>query len=171
LYSILGSSSLEELYERLRGVNTIGDFLAMQYAIDLNYSILFDFREEEFIMEGPGARKGIDRTFTIEGKPNYPEIIKWVHDNLDTCMETYGFKPLYLPNRKPSLIDIQNCFCETDKLLRDKGVETEGKDIEGKRMKSIFSHASSSSKKSVDYFLPPKWNVDSKEIVLKAFNL
>ena len=37
----------------------MGDFLAFQLLIDLNYSNLTDFSEMDFVVAGPGARDGI----------------------------------------------------------------------------------------------------------------
>lgn len=162
LYGILKSQSLKELYKNLNSVNTIGEFLAMQYAIDLNYSQLFNFSEDEFIIAGPGAQRGIERTFKIEGKPNYESIISWVGVNIDTCFEVFEIHPKFIPNRKPTLIDLQNCFCEVDKYLRDQGIATEGKEIEGKRVKNFFKIDESVKKEKINYFFPPKWGINEK---------
>jgi hypothetical protein len=158
MYSILKSQSLAELQTKLEsGIVAVGKFISMQFAIDLNYSLIFNFDENEHIIAGPGAEKGIHRTFSIEGKPDYVEIIKWVTRELPNLMHDYGFGERFisLPNRMPTLIDMQNCFCETDKYLRGAGIVTEGVEVEGKRIKQVFRP----SKEKIDYFFPPKWNV------------
>ena len=50
-------------FELLRGYPSLGDFLAFQFAIDLNYSTITDFSEMEFVVAGPGARDGIRKCF------------------------------------------------------------------------------------------------------------
>lgn len=159
MQKILNSHSLKNLYENINSILAMGPFLSMQYAIDFNYSRLFFFKENEFIIAGPGAINGIKRTFDFEGKPNYEEVIKWVADNFDSLCKEYGYKPKLLPNRNPTLIDYQNCFCETDKLLRvlGKSCSTE---VEGKRMKSKFKAQESFAKPKINYKLPTKWNVN-----------
>lgn len=151
---ILKSSSLEDLYRNLIKINTVGNFLAMQYSIDLNYSEVFNFDENEFIIPGPGAIRGIDRCFNGQKRiQDYVEIIKWVQENLDSLLEEKGYNVRFLPNRKPTLIDVQNIFCETDKYMRGIGSIQEG--VNGKRIKQNFKESSN----KIEYFFPKKWNV------------
>ncbi len=158
MYKILKSQSLKELQENMLSIVAIGKFLSMQYAIDFNYSLLFNFDENDHVIAGPGAERGIERTFDIKGKPDYLKIIRWTHKNLEQEMKKHGFEPKFLPNRKPSMIDCQNVFCEVDKYLRGSDIQTEGKEIEGKRIKNHFS----ASSEKIDYFFPPKWGVNLK---------
>jgi hypothetical protein len=159
MYKILKSQSLEELQKNLEsGVVAVGKFLSMQFAIDLNYSQLFNFDENDHIVAGPGAERGIQRTFNIEGTPDYVEIIKWVTKELPNLLHDYGFGEQFisLPNRMPTLIDMQSNFCETDKYLRGSGIQTEGVEIDGKRIKNIFTP----SRQKINYSFPPKWGVE-----------
>ena len=48
--------SMQEAFDLLGGYPMIGDFLAYQYATDLNYSDLLNFSEMDFVVPGPGAR-------------------------------------------------------------------------------------------------------------------
>ena len=41
----------------------MGDFMSYQVAIDLNYSDLLDFSENDFTQPGPGALRGIKKAF------------------------------------------------------------------------------------------------------------
>ncbi len=155
--AVVDKGSLEELYGNFLKVTSIASFLAMQFSIDMNYSEIFNFDENSFIQAGLGAQRGIDRCFNIEGnsKINYNDVIYWVHENFDELCKIYDVKPRLLPNRKPTLIDLQNCFCESDKLLRGKGIVTEGKEISGKRIKNKFME----NNNPITYIFPPKWNV------------
>lgn len=159
MYNILKSQSLEELQNRLvEGTVGIGKFISMQFAIDLNYGLIFNFDENDHIVAGPGAERGIERTFDIKGKPNYVEIIKWVTKELPNLLHDYGYGERFipLPNRMPKLIDMQSNFCETDKYLRGAGIKTEGIEVDGKRIKQIFKP----TKKKINYKFPPKWGVE-----------
>src|SRR5690606_19075145 len=59
LKNLLAASSLQELFATLRLLPLIGDFMAYQIAIDLNYSEVFNFSENDFTIAGPGAVRGI----------------------------------------------------------------------------------------------------------------
>lgn len=161
MYEILDSKSMEELYGKLCKIPAFGDFISMQYCIDFNYSELFDFDENDFIVQGPGAERGIDRCFDFVGKPDYPAVIEWVTNNLDDLLIKYsemypgvGLNFIPLPNRKPTLIDIQNCFCETDKYMRGLGIKQDG--INGKRIKNVFIQ----NNNKIDFKFPKKWGVE-----------
>lgn len=154
---VLNSQSLESLFFNLRKTPGFANFLAMQYATDLNWSLLFDFDENSFIVESVGSKRGIDRVFNVEGNPNYRELIHWTHYNLEVLLREYGywdeFKPL--PNRMPTVMDIQNCFCETDKYLRGLGISTNG--VHGKRIKA---HYKPKLERIKQYEFPPKWGIN-----------
>jgi len=153
------ATSFEELFMTLKRVMSFGDFLAYQIAQDLCYTDLFNFNENEFCAAGPGTQRGIERCFTIEGKPDYGEIVKWVQQNFETLsiefLKEFGgmFNPL--PNHMPMTPDLSNCFCETDKYLRGSGIQTEGKEIYGKRIKAKFEE----NPVKMDLMFPPKWNI------------
>lgn len=159
LYDFLEAKSLEELFGVFRKMKIYGDFTAQQYAIDLNYSTLFNFDENDFVITGPGSIRGIERTFEDARGCDYVGVIKWVHENFEELMSKFEketgmeFKPL--PNRLPTLIDLQNCFCETDKFLRGMGIETPGVKVKGQRIK----HTYSPNRERIEYVFPEKWGV------------
>ena len=159
LYDFLEAQSLEDLYTTFRKMRIHGDFTAQQFAIDMNYSPLFNFSENDFVITGPGSIRGIERTFQDARKCDYVGVIKWVHKNFEELMSHFEketgmeFKPL--PNRLPTLIDIQNCFCETDKFLRGMWIETPGVKVKGQRIK----HTYLPNKERIEYVFPEKWGV------------
>ena len=159
LYDFLEAKSLEELFGVFRKMKIYGDFTAQQYAIDLNYSTLFNFDENDFVITGPGSIRGIERTFEDARGCDYVGVIKWVHKNFEELMSHFEketgmeFKPL--PNRLPTLIDLQNCFCETDKFLRGMWIETPGVKVKGQRIK----HTYLPNKERIEYVFPEKWGV------------
>lgn len=46
--------SLREVFDILRTYSSLGNFLAYQFTIDLNYSAMLDFSEMDFVVAGPG---------------------------------------------------------------------------------------------------------------------
>ncbi|HSI20853.1 MAG TPA: nucleotide kinase domain-containing protein, partial [Verrucomicrobiae bacterium] len=75
---LLSAPSLEELFLELRKLPLLGNFMAYQMAIDLNYSELFDFSENDFTVPGPGAVRGIKKCFTSIGDHSPAEVIMWM---------------------------------------------------------------------------------------------
>ena len=60
---LVDARSMQRGFELLRSYPTIGDFLAYQFIIDVNYSDLTAFSEMDFVVPGPGARDGIRKCF------------------------------------------------------------------------------------------------------------
>ena len=56
---IIDATSLSDTFDHLRGCSFIGDFLAYQYAIDMNYSNVINFSEDSFVKAGIGSIRGI----------------------------------------------------------------------------------------------------------------
>ncbi len=159
---VLNSSSLKNLYDNLRKTPAFANFLAMQFTTDLNWSFLFNFDENDFVVASVGSTRGINRCFTFEGRErNYDEVIMWIHANFDKLLKEYDCNFIPLPNRMPTVMDLQNCLCETDKYLRGLGVEIEGVKVHGKRIKSKYKE---SSKKITQYYFPKDWNVGELKI-------
>jgi hypothetical protein len=154
LIRIINSRSLEQVFCILRECSFIGDFLAYQYAIDLNYSSVIDFNENSFVKAGIGAIRGIKKCFTEMGRYTYEDCIRFTQENLEKFREEYGFEEFKnLFGREPQLIDLQNCFCETDKYLRVKVPDLQ---IDNIRIKQKFKGAQS----DICYFFPPKWGIN-----------
>jgi hypothetical protein len=72
---VANSVSLREVYDLILPYPGIGPFLAYQYAIDLNYSDMLDFSEDEFVVAGPGALDGIAKCFNDAGGRSAADII------------------------------------------------------------------------------------------------
>ncbi|WP_282636841.1 nucleotide kinase domain-containing protein, partial [Sphingobacterium thalpophilum] len=149
--------SMKEVYELLLSYPTIGEFLAYQYTIDLNYSNLINFSEMEFVKAGPGAKDGITKCFTSLGDYNYEDIIKMMADNQETEFERLGIEFKNLGGRNLQLIDCQNVFCEVDKYSRMFHPEIVG--ISNRtRIKQKFQIE---KKEQINYFFPPKWEINN----------
>ncbi len=112
------AKSLQEVYEILLTVPGFGKFLAFQHTIDLNYSTLVNFDENDFVVAGPGAIDGISKMFPGDSR-SPEEIIHWCYDQQQNEFDRCGLDDVFLFNgREPHLIDLQNCFCEISKYTR-----------------------------------------------------
>ena len=149
---VLEAKSMSEVYSQLRDYPLIGDFLAYQYTIDFNYSPYLNFDEDSFVKAGVGAVRGIKKCFLSFGN-NFEDAIYYIHDHFEELQERYGytaFRPL--PGRMPKLIDLQNCFCETDKYLRAKMPELKVGNV---RIKQHYKP----TKDRIHFYFPDKWGV------------
>jgi hypothetical protein len=157
---IMAAPSLEEVYNIIRPYRTMGPFLAMQYAIDINYSEVIDFQETDFIIAGPGARRGILKCFDTTGGMPEADIIRWVQATQDEQFAARELEFEKIGNRPLQLIDCQSLFCETDKYARaafpEVQVDTGSWDAQKRaRIKQKFSE----NTKSIEYVFPPKWGI------------
>lgn len=156
LPKLLKKKSLEQIYNKLQSCPFIGNFLAYQYTIDFNYSEAVNFDEDSFVKAGIGAIRGIKKCFDSIGGYSNEDIIKYTQENATKYRKKYGFNDFKnLFGREPSLIDYQNCFCETDKLLR---VKLPALNLENSRIKQKYKDKNP----TITYFFPPKWNLNDK---------
>ena len=153
ILKILNAKSMAEVYNQLRDCPLRGDFLAYQYTVDFNYSPYLNFDEDSFVKAGVGAVSGIKKCFMSYGN-TYEDAIRYTHDHFYELQERYGFTEFQsLPGRDPKLIDLQNCFCETDKYLRAKMPELK---IGNVRIKQHYKPSSG----RINFFFPDKWNIE-----------
>lgn len=159
IYEILDSVSFEDLYNKIHQLPIFGDFIAQQYCIDLMYSPLFDFSENDFVVTGPGSLKGIKWTFEdVTASYDYVGAIKWVHEHFEEKMhefcEASGMIWNPLPFQPvPTLTNLQNCFCECSKYAKGLGFSfNKGKK---ERIKNTYDKP----KGAIDFVFPPKWGV------------
>lgn len=109
--AFLQADSMAERFNVLKTIPAVGDFIAMQVLTDFGYSPFGHHQDEdEFVVAGPGARKGAKEIFPDQDPS---ETIKWAHrtvHELEDCPTVLG--------RKPSMMDIQNTLCEFSKYAR-----------------------------------------------------
>jgi hypothetical protein len=115
---IATARSLREVYERLLAYPGLGPFLAFQYSIDLNYSSVLAFDEDEFVIAGPGALDGLAKCFDDLGGHAPEEAIAAVVDDQEREFAARGLDFSGLFGRRMRLIDAQNVFCEISKYAR-----------------------------------------------------
>lgn len=150
------SASMEAAYHLLLTYPTIGEFLAYQFATDINYSCLTNFSEMEFVKAGPGAKDGIMKCFKDFGDYSFEDIIKMMAENQEDEFERLGLDFNYLWGRKLQFIDCQNIFCEVDKYSRMAHPDVQGYS----RRTRIKQKFSDQSKDSIQFYFPPKWNIN-----------
>jgi thymidylate kinase len=154
---IINSKSMQEVFELLRAYPMIGDFLAYQYATDINYSTVTNFSESSFVVPGPGAKDGIRKCFSDFGGLGETDLIKLMADRQQEEFARLGLHFQSLCGRQLQLIDCQNLFCEVDKYARVAHPEVKG--LTGRnRIKQKFSPIFN----QIQYFYPPKWNINQE---------
>ncbi len=152
---ILDAKSMQECYGLLLSIPSIGPFLAYQYAIDLNYSTIFDFSEDDFVQPGPGALNGIKKCFSDLGEYSPTDAIRWVTERQAAEFSERGLSFSGLWGRKLHLIDCQNLFCEVDKYARVAHPELS--ELTGRaRIKQKYSPRGQMPKP----VFPPKWKLE-----------
>jgi len=150
---LVAADSLQELFERLRSLPLLGDFMAYQMAIDLNYSELFCFSENDFTVAGPGAKRGIAKCFTDVGSLTSADVIQWMVEHQQVEFARLGLDFGGLFGRPLHAIDCQGLFCETDKYCRVKFPELASNRV---RIKASFTE----NLQPITYFFPPKWGIE-----------
>lgn len=150
---LLAAKSLREIYNLLHEYPLMGDFMSYQTAIDLNYSDLINFSENEFTQSGPGALRGIKKVFEDTRDYTPSEVIMWMVENQKQEFEKLGLPFDGLWGRPLQAIDCQGLFCETDKYCREAVPELASA---RSRIKARFTVAS----QPIDLFFPPKWGVN-----------
>jgi len=162
------SKSFEELFNVIMKMTATGNFTSYQYATDLNYSNVFNFDDNSFTVPGPGSLRGMDKLFTNPKEIGYTETIVYIKDHIDELRKIFSEKYQIdlsfagIKNWKPTLIDYQNCLCETDKYTR--GLHLYSSD-DGKRIKQIYKERKNSP---INLVFPDKWNVklDIQNIII-----
>lgn len=148
------ASSLEDVFALLISFPSLGPFLAFQLTIDLNYSTLIDFDEDDFVVAGPGALSGLAKCFPDSGATDSASLIRAMVDTQEEQLEFFGIDFQDLFGRRLKLIDCQNLFCETDKYARVVHPNRPG--IGNRtRIKQQFAPQG----RLIAPFFPPKWNL------------
>lgn len=119
--------SLQDVYNLLAPYPGLGPFLAFQFTIDLNYSTLVEFEEDDFVVAGPGALDGIAKCFADVGRRSPADVIFEMVDvqEREFAHRELRFEGLFGRRLKP--IDCQNLFCEISKYARVAHPEIVGK--------------------------------------------
>lgn len=152
---IENATSLKEVVSLLESFPLMGPFMSYQIAIDLNYSEVIDFDEDDYTQAGPGALRGIKKVFLDIGEYTSAEIILWMVERQEQEFKRLGLDFRGLWGRKLHAIDCQGLFCEVDKYCREAVPQL--KSIRS-RIKTLFR----ASREPLSLFFPPKWRLNDK---------
>lgn len=152
---LMDSNKMQHAFDIIKGFPGLGNFLAYQILIDINYSKILNFSESEFVVPGPGALGGISKCFKDTGGLSNVEIIKLMKDRQEMEFDRLGLSFKTLWGRDLQLIDCQNLFCEVDKYARVKHPEIKG-NSDRVRIKQVYKL----NTKPIDYMFPPKWKIN-----------
>ncbi len=153
--SIIKAKKIEDVFNIIQGYPLLGKFMAYQLATDINYSEVINFDENSFTIAGPGAERGIDKCFIDKEGKTYTDIIHWITENQEKEFQRLGLNFQSLWGRPLQAIDCQNLFCETDKYCRAAFPDLKSN---RKRIKAKFTP----TPHQIDYFYPPKWQINDK---------
>ncbi len=149
---LIGANAFESLVRTLEGYPLMGPFMAYQTAIDINYSDLTDFSENDYTQAGPGAMRGLAKVFEDLGDFTPSEAIQWMVDQQQSEFERLELPFSGLFGRPLHAIDCQGLFCETDKYCREAAPELASN---RSRIKARYRP----STMSLALFFPPKWRL------------
>ena len=152
--AIASARRLKDVYDALARFPLIGPFMAYQLAIDINYSELVDFSENEFTVP---ARC---RARHSQGVPVREPPRDASHHPADGRRAARGLprarvEPPTLFGRSLQAIDCQNLFCELDKYARVRYPELRSN---RSRIKAQFAP----SPEPIRLFYPPKWGINER---------
>lgn len=147
--------SMKAAFEILRSYPTIGDFLAYQFLVDINYSVALDFDESDFVVPGPGARDGIRKCFGPDANGIEREVITYVQESQEHHFARLGLTFGGLRGRRLQLIDCQNLFCEVDKYSR-----VAHPDLRGLSGRARIKQRYRPDPTPLTVWFPPKWGIN-----------
>ncbi len=151
--AVQGANSLEQVVSVLQAFPLMGPFMAYQTAIDLNYSDLLGFSENDYTQAGPGALRGLKKAFTDLGDFSPSEAILWMAEHQEDEFKRLGLPFNGLFGRPLHAIDCQGLFCELDKYCREAAPELASN---RSRIKARYTPSSELE----PLFFPPKWKLN-----------
>ena len=156
-FRLQDSRDLREVFLLLKSYPSLGDFLAFQLAIDLNYSPLIDHDEAQFVVAGPGARDGLAKTFPNAAPEDAESLIALMMERQEAEFSRLNLNFRSLWGRRLQLIDCQNLFCEVSKYTRVSHPEIAG--LSGRtRIKQTFKPQGPPPQP----WYPPKWALNDE---------
>ena len=150
--AVRGANSLEAVVRALEAFPLMGPFMAYQTAIDLNYSDLLGFDEDDYTQAGPGALRGLSKAFESLGDYSPSDAIRMMVETQEIEFNRLGLRFGGLFGRRLHAIDCQGLFCELDKYCRE-AVPSLASDRS--RIKARFVPSTA----PLDLYFPPKWGL------------
>ncbi|MBI4599264.1 hypothetical protein HY734_03670 [Candidatus Uhrbacteria bacterium] len=159
---VMEAPNLRDVFLLLRSLPMLGDFLAYQLAIDLNYGPHVNHSEMAFVVPGPGAYGGIRKCFSDLGGCSEADVIRCVCERQEEEFKKRGLLFQTLWGRPLQLIDCQNLFCEVNKYARLAHPDIPDP-IGRTRIKQKYRPIS----EPIEYWFPPKWRLKASQTVSK----
>lgn len=129
--SLKATTSARSLWDGIKAVRGLGDFLAFQIMCDLLYPIemmngqpMFPYTHNDWAIPGPGAKNGMMQLVRPGLVPSsYLDAMEWLRDNMHEELKRLDLPFMYLANSDGSAkylhtADIQSCLCEFFKYSR-----------------------------------------------------
>jgi hypothetical protein len=160
---VLDVNSLEKVVRILESFPLTGPFMSYQIAIDINYSDLTSFDEDDYTQAGPGALRGIRKAFLDIGDYTPSDVIKSMVDIQEAEFQRFGLQFRSLWGRRLHAIDCQGLFCEVDKYCREAVPQLSSA---RSRIKERFIPSS----KPISFVFPPKWALTKRSLGVMRIN-
>ncbi|MCA2247562.1 hypothetical protein JF729_07095 [Mycobacterium intracellulare] len=160
---LTNATTMAEAFRALRRHPGIGDFLAYQYLIDINYSTAIDFDEMDYVIAGPGARDGIRKCFGPASAGHEQQLIEYMTASQDEHFARLNLTFPGLFGRPLQLIDCQNLFCEVDKYARVRHPS-----IAGHSGRTRIEQKYRPQLSPTPAWFPPKWGLDTPDVAESA---
>lgn len=113
---VTNAANQKEAFEKIRAIRGFAEFLAYQVFVDLTYIPEFPFSENEFVIAGPGCKKGLDYIFQDPAGLSYSEQLFKLRDYLK---EESDLVQLFEEHGKTiNVMSVENCMCEISKYIR-----------------------------------------------------
>ena len=114
---------MRDAFDLINQFPGMGDFMAFQLLLDLSYTPVINFGENDFVIAGVGARKGIEKCFKGKITGIEEAIIRWMCDSQDEMFQMLDLEPVLLDTgngktRKMTLVDVEHTLCEVQKYVR-----------------------------------------------------
>ena len=169
LYSrLLVAPYMANVYEYLYSFPSMGSFSAYQLMLNLSYTNVLNFHQNDFVVSGPGSISGLHKLFGRSWKASDSDLVfqQEVMRHL-VATQDYHFNRLGLkfsglgPKKLPmDIADIEHTLCEVDKYCRVAHPELKG----ARRNITRLFHSDLKSPKVNPFCLPKACNHPARRI-------
>ncbi len=118
---ILKAKSMEDVFNILRTIETIGPFFAYEICCDWMYKAInvIPFTENDWVNVGPGAKQGIELIFPNREVMPLDKAIPWLRDHQEMMFREIDVEFPYLYEGKLlTLRAIEHSLCEYSKYVK-----------------------------------------------------
>lgn len=124
LQRVLAADTQQQRLAEYTTIPRVGDFMGMQVLVDTGYWHGEPDRENEFAAIGPGSKRGVQR---ITSSRDWLAVLREAQRMLQEYPSPATITLANGAERKLSLTDVQNTFCEFDKYMRYRNQEAKGR--------------------------------------------